>query len=459
MGIKVSIIVPVYNQNKYLKKCVESLINQTMKEIEIILIDDASTDNSAEIMKNYQENYPNLIRCIYLEENLHQGGARNRGLEIATGEYILFVDSDDWLDVTCCEKLYGVAMKKNCDIVHTNIMRYYQETGETSGLINFSDKLTGTLQGIKRSCALNCYIDYPCARLIKREYWDTHEIKFPEHVFFEDTRIMSTILWMENSQHGFVEETLYYYRINQTGVTVSSLHSPYPYMDGLMEAWNIYSEKYKSYNFYYMLNIINRMLGSINSMIAFDCVNNEEKTIFIKYCFQKIKETYSKEVMNNFLEDLEKNGGLYPLEYRCLKLLLEKNLEDLIHLFDNNDVLKEISSGIKYNGKHEFEKFCQQHNVAIWGASLRANLVACTLDKEQQLIKVFIDKKPKSQYSLSGHGIIKPEELEKYDIDSVLVANEQWFLDIREEVEGISEKSGRNITVHSMDMLIRFGII
>ena len=98
MCIEVSVIVPVYNVEKYLNRCVESLLNQTYKNIEIILVNDASPDNSIAIMKEYEKKYPDIIKCIYLTKNVRQGGARNRGLKIAKGKFICFVDSDDWVD-------------------------------------------------------------------------------------------------------------------------------------------------------------------------------------------------------------------------------------------------------------------------------------------------------------------------------------------------------------------------
>ena len=87
---KVSIIVPIYNSELYLDKCIQSLINQTLEDIEIILIDDCSTDNSKNKIEEYYNLYKNKIVPIYLSKNQKQGAARNKGIEVATGEYILF---------------------------------------------------------------------------------------------------------------------------------------------------------------------------------------------------------------------------------------------------------------------------------------------------------------------------------------------------------------------------------
>ena len=94
---KVSVIVPVYNVEKYLEKCLESLVNQTLKSIQIIIVNDGSSDNSQEIIDKYAKQYPNKI-FSYIKENGGLGDARNYGLNYAEGEYISFVDADDWVD-------------------------------------------------------------------------------------------------------------------------------------------------------------------------------------------------------------------------------------------------------------------------------------------------------------------------------------------------------------------------
>ena len=124
MKYKVSIIVPVYNVEKYIEECLDSLVNQTLKDIEIICINDASLDNSLNILKNYKKKYPGLIKVIDLKKNVCLGGARNKGLDIARGEYISFVDSDDYVDVNMCEKLYNHANKHEADIVQFNYVEF-----------------------------------------------------------------------------------------------------------------------------------------------------------------------------------------------------------------------------------------------------------------------------------------------------------------------------------------------
>lgn len=120
MQPKVSVIIPIYNTEQYLKDCLESVCNQSLEEIQIILIDDGSTDNSAAICKEYVQKYPNKIEYYY-KENGGSASARNMGLDHARGEYIGFVDSDDWIEPDMFEKMYNVAVAKDVDIVFCRV--------------------------------------------------------------------------------------------------------------------------------------------------------------------------------------------------------------------------------------------------------------------------------------------------------------------------------------------------
>ena len=119
---KVSIIVPAYNAENYIEKCILSLTKQTLKEIEIIVVNDGSIDNTSSILSAIA-NKDSRIKIIN-QENKKQGAARNRGLEIAQGEYIIFVDSDDEIELNYCEELYNTAQKYNADIVTTNMLKH-----------------------------------------------------------------------------------------------------------------------------------------------------------------------------------------------------------------------------------------------------------------------------------------------------------------------------------------------
>ena len=121
----ISIIVPVYNTGKYLEKCLESIISQSLTNFEVICIDDGSTDNSYDILTTYKEKYNNF-KIIY-QENQGVAIARNNGLKYANGDYIIFIDSDDFITNDYLEKLYNESIITNADVVICNFYRYYDK--------------------------------------------------------------------------------------------------------------------------------------------------------------------------------------------------------------------------------------------------------------------------------------------------------------------------------------------
>ena len=126
MTPKVSIIVPIYNAGKFLEKCLDTLVNQTLKDIEIILVLDCPTDGSDRIAREYAEKDPR-IRLIVNEQNLNIGLSRNEGLKIARGEYIGFSDHDDWRELDMYEKLYQKAREDQADIAISNFDSIYPD--------------------------------------------------------------------------------------------------------------------------------------------------------------------------------------------------------------------------------------------------------------------------------------------------------------------------------------------
>ena len=124
--MKVSVIVPVYNVEPYLRKCLNSLVHQTLNEIEVLVVNDGSQDNSQDIIDEYAQKYPEKIRS-FIKENGGQGSARNLALGLAKGEFIGFVDSDDWVELTMFETMYQKAFSENADIVICNTVDHYSD--------------------------------------------------------------------------------------------------------------------------------------------------------------------------------------------------------------------------------------------------------------------------------------------------------------------------------------------
>ena len=218
MRIKVSVIVPVYNVQDYLSECIESIINQTLKEIEIILVNDGSTDNSLEICKYYSKK-DNRIYVID-KKNGGQSSARNRGLNIAKGEYILFVDSDDYIINTACEILYTNAIKNELDIIHGTTIN----SNENISTDNFKvdDIITGTQYIINSMKKLN-YDIVPWLNLIKKEYLIKNNIKFIEGYVYEDQEYSLKLFTKNKCRFAKIKFPFYFYRTNREGSTTNSI--------------------------------------------------------------------------------------------------------------------------------------------------------------------------------------------------------------------------------------------
>ncbi len=195
---KISVIVPVYNVEKYIRKCLESLVKQTLKEIEIIIVDDGSTDNSVQIINEYMQNNENIK--YYKKENGGLSDARNYGMQFATGKYIAFLDSDDYIDVTTYEKMYEKAKKEDSDIVECNFYwNYGRKNKKDIGEIYDNRK-----QMIEKARVV------AWNKLYKKELLEKTKLKFPKGLRYEDVEFFYKLV--PNIQTvSFVKEPLIYY--------------------------------------------------------------------------------------------------------------------------------------------------------------------------------------------------------------------------------------------------------
>lgn len=176
---KISIIVPVYNIEKYLNQCLKSLINQTLKSIEIILIDDGSTDSSGLICDEYSKKYSNIV--VIHQKNQGQSCARNAGLRKATGEYVMFVDGDDWIRNEACEKLYLYAKRADADVVWADVLNEKNKKMRKKAFRfhNFNKIITGE-EFLIDSIDSNSYDIVPWLKILKRDFVINNKLFFLE---------------------------------------------------------------------------------------------------------------------------------------------------------------------------------------------------------------------------------------------------------------------------------------
>lgn len=232
---KVSVIVPVYNGEKQFGGCIGNLVHQTLEDIEIIFIDDCSTDNSLSVLYECQRQYPDMVRVIASPENRRAGGARNLGLDLATGEYIGFVDCDDFPDVMMYEKMYAKAKEGNYDIVDgAFIDMVHQEVR-----LFITDENTGVLDGEKRSRLL-VRGGYLWSKLVRRELIEKYHLRFREHVaMLEDADFLDFLLAVAYSA-GNVNDVIYRYNdtvgaLSKTKKQKDYTESSYTVMEAIYE--------------------------------------------------------------------------------------------------------------------------------------------------------------------------------------------------------------------------------
>lgn len=188
--IKISIIIPVYNAEKYLEQCLESVITQSLKEIEIICVNDGSTDNSLQILEKYSRKDNRII--IINQENGGASKARNSALQIAKGEYCLNIDSDDWINEEYFKSLYNKAKSKNLDILISdmNFIELNNESIYQKDLKILDTDLISGKEYIQIFLKENFY-GYTWNKLIKRELYTKNNIKYNEKIFmFEDVELI-----------------------------------------------------------------------------------------------------------------------------------------------------------------------------------------------------------------------------------------------------------------------------
>ena len=221
---KVSIIIPVYNVEKYLRECLDSVINQTLKDIEIIIVNDGSTDNSIEIIQDYSNNCKNIKVINKQNEGCYK--ARNVGLETAKGEYIAFLDSDDYIEFNMYEKLYSKAKETDADIVSSNysiLENNKIKIVDFSSSIELLKKTNNKLVG-----AENILLDAVIwSRIFKRQMLIDKGIMFHSDIHTADDAFFHALTMLNANKIIYIPDVLYTYRISRNGSITTNLHNEF----------------------------------------------------------------------------------------------------------------------------------------------------------------------------------------------------------------------------------------
>ena len=303
----VSVIVPVYNGEEYLKECLESIINQTFKPIEIIIVNDGSYDNSLEIIKEYMK-IDNRIKLVN-KENGGLAAARNSGIKEAKCKYILFVDADDFIDKNTIKYLYDKAEREELDVVIFDMFIYYNnENKKLYKDIDIPDnKIKDNIEYLI-DFFLGKGIGSVANKLWKTELYHSNSILYPENISYgEDSSTMPRLI-SKAKRIGKINKPLYYYRQNEKSMTHKKDKRIYEYI----LAYNIVIdylkrdefEKLKKYKFTFKYNLVYRHL----------------EDVFFWSKIVKENKDYNK-VYHEFKKDIKNKDNIYIKDSTKLSII------------------------------------------------------------------------------------------------------------------------------------------
>lgn len=282
---KISIIVPCFNVTKYISRCMEYLLKQTigLKDIEIILVDDASTDNGETLaaLRKYEEQNPENVTVIPLCENRKQGGARNAGMQYATGEYTIFCDADDWFIEYALKRLYDIAKEYDCDVVefhNQNVVDYEAEIKDIIEEKRQDEFLSIETTEERKEYLLSSRSTLGCCmKMYRTSMLKENKICFAEHVTWEEPSFTYLVRIYEK-RHYFLNEVLQYVYLSPN----STMRSNYA------------KKKYDN------MITFKTLLREIERRALFEEYREEWEIIFFKYYFHR--SLWQAAAVNTFFE-------------------------------------------------------------------------------------------------------------------------------------------------------------
>lgn len=323
----ISIILPVHNTSPYLEECLDSIHKQSFKDYELICIDDGSSDNSYEILEKYEKIIPN---CKVIHQ-VNQGvaTARNVGLDNVNGDYIIFIDSDDYVKSNYLETLYNESRKSNSDVVICNFYRYYDNSNLKLPVVYKKKSGIYSSEGILKSLIPDNLIhSYLWNKLWKKELFDN--LKFPL-IKYEDISIMCDLFY-KAKKVSIINDTLYYYRIRKTSIVRNysiSTQNDYVKAYGLIRLFLKDKNIYDKYKFAYNLLSIKVFLVMffINIFLISEYKNLKISFENFSSCYKFISHANSSKF--NYTEEQLLNIEVlqYPVENSTDNDTYKKNTE------------------------------------------------------------------------------------------------------------------------------------
>lgn len=305
---KVSVIVPVYNTEKYLRKCLDSLVNQTLKELEIVIVNDGSKDSSPQIIEEYIKICPD--RFIYMsQENSGQAVARNKALELCNGDYIGFLDSDDFVSEDMFRRMYELAVERNVDYVACGYTDITYEDGKEVELQHYvASRVAKDNKDMFRGALAS-----PFLHLYRGDIIRSSGVRFPEGVIYEDTAFYLNLIPYINGI-ATIEEPLAY-RVRHSNSTMTTFRAEkveqiFPVLDMSLKFYrdNGFYDQYKEELEYFCVRIL--LCSSLQRIGK--VAKASERRMLVRKTVSYLYENFPDYRKNRYFV-----GGLQNLYMRC----------------------------------------------------------------------------------------------------------------------------------------------
>lgn len=381
MSLKISVIIPVYNTSVYLEQCLESLISQTLMEIEIICINDGSTDNSLSILETYK-NKDSRIKIIN-QQNKGQSSARNSGIEAAQGEYIAFLDSDDYVKNDFLEKLYKNAKNFDSDISMCSIEIFDENTGK-----NYSHSPYLSLDIFDKSFENRCFLpsetfDFlfricvvPWNKIYKRDFLNKNNLKFVENLNFEDN-VFFIDAYTSAHRISIVKEELVIYRQNsQTS----------------------YSSAVKKHD--------------KKKLDFFKIFELEEKILKQKNIYHQLKEYFEFTKLNSLKDWYDK----------ITDIEVKKEYEKIFDtIYPHIKYIKKLLPIFEFVQYIKLKSLLKNHTIVFWGANKYLENFIKKFNLKNNNILAVIDKSPTKQNTkIFDYKVVSPKQVEELEPDYIV---------------------------------------
>lgn len=429
--IKISIIMPVFNGEKYLKEAMEAIENQTMKEFELICINDGSTDGTANILREYEQK----DERIHVVENTERKGAafsRNRGIYLSKGEYLVFLDADDLYAEELLEIAYGTAKQKDADIVMYQLI-YFTEDNVPEPIVRhisepIKNRYCKECISITDFSAVNWMFweNNLCDKIFRKSFIEKEKIFFQElpsanDAYFVDMSFMLT----KRLVHAQYEKILYYARNHQTPTRISYYRDP-------MCVCTVYEKIYEELKMrgmweemqeYYMVRFF---LGISYAMK--NCKNTKRD--------QEVYEYLRLDVAHKIgIKGISESGNIpQSVKNVCLALNHNRNYLDWCFAANYLKILLECNvSKIRKLLKNDLKK------TAIWGAGENGKVMLEFCDRYSLSIEWVIDKSQNKWGQVIGNKTIQSLQDTESELERVLVVTSSYYDEIYEEIRSVRE--------------------